>query len=86
MDASTACGLRDHALLLIMSAYGLGAADVIGLQLQDIDWNVGTLQMSRPKTGTNLALPLLPSVVKVLVWYLRNGIHHTHRYGMCLFR
>lgn len=73
VDTSTACGLRDHALLLMMSTYGLGAGEVIGLQLQDIDWNAGTLQMSRPKTGVHFVLPLLPPVAKVLARYLRHG-------------
>lgn len=68
-----ACGLCDHALLLMMSTYGLGAGEVIGLQLQDIDWRAGTLQMSRPKTGVNFVLPLLPPVAKVLARYLRHG-------------
>lgn len=73
VDTSTACGLRDHALLLMMSTYGLGAGEVIGLQLQDIDWSAGRLQMSRPKTGVNFVLPLLPPVAKVLARYLRHG-------------
>ena len=73
VDTSTACGLRDHALLLMMSTYGLGAGEVTGLQLQDIGWNAGTLQMSRPKTGVNFILPLLPPVAKVLARYLRHG-------------
>lgn len=73
VDTSTARGLRDHALLLMMSSYGLGAGEVIGLQLQDIDWNAGTLQMSRPKTGVNFVLPLLAPVAKVLARYLRHG-------------
>ena len=73
VDTSTAHGLRDHALLLLMSTYGLGAGEVICLQLQDIDWNAGTLQMSRPKTGVNFVLPLLPPVAKVLARYLRHG-------------
>ena len=73
VDTSTACRLRDHALLLMMSTYGLGAGDVIGLQMQDIDWSVGTLQMLRPKTGVNFLLPLLPPVAKVLARYLRHG-------------
>jgi integrase len=60
VDTSTARGLRDHALLLMMSTYDLGAGEVIGLQLQDIDRNASTLQMSRPKTGVNFVLPLLP--------------------------
>ena len=70
---STAGGLRDHAMLLMMSTYGLGAGEVIGLRIQDIDWNVGTLHMSRPKTGVSFILPLLPSVASVLAQYLRDG-------------
>jgi len=56
-----------------MSIYGLGAGEVIGLQLQDIDWDAGTLQMSRPKSGVNFMLPLLPPVANVLARYLRHG-------------
>jgi len=73
VDTSTARGLRDHALLLMMSTYGLGAGEVIGLQLQHIDWSAGTLQVSRPKTGVNFVLPLLPPVAKVLARYLCHG-------------
>ena len=73
VDTSTARGLRDRAMLLMMSTYGLGAGEVIRLQLQDIDWNAGTLQMSRPKTGVSFVLPLLPSVAKALAQYLRHG-------------
>ena len=56
-----------------MSTYGLGAGEVISLQLQHIDWNAGTLQMLRPKTGVSFVLPLLPPVAKVLARYLRHG-------------
>lgn len=73
VDTSTAGGLRDHALLLMMSTYGLGAAEATRLQLQDIDWSAGTLQMLRPKTGVNFVLPLLPAVGRVLARYLRHG-------------
>lgn len=73
VNTSTACGLRDHALLLMMSTYGLGAGEIIRMQLQDIDWNAGTLQMLRPKTGVSFVLPLLPPVAKVLAQYLRHG-------------
>ena len=73
VDTSSARGLRDHALLLMMSTYGLGAGEVIRLQLQDIDWNVNTLKVVRPKTGVAYTLPLLPAVAKVLARYLRHG-------------
>jgi site-specific recombinase XerD len=73
VDTSGARGMRDHALLLLMSTYGLGAGEVIGLQLQDIDWHAGTLQVRRPKTGVSFTLPLLPAVAKVLARYLQHG-------------
>jgi site-specific recombinase XerD len=73
VDTSAARGLRDHALLLMMSTYGFGAGEVIRLQLQDIDWNAATLKVVRPKTGVAFTLPLLPAVAKALACYLRNG-------------
>lgn len=73
VDTSTARGLRDHALLLMMSTYGLGAGEVVRLQLQDIDWEAQALKMTRPKTRVSFVLPLLPPVAKVLARYLRHG-------------
>jgi integrase len=73
VDRSTAAGRRDYALLLLMSVYGLGAGEVLDLRLDDIDWRVGILHVTRPKTGVAVALPLLPPVARVLVAYLRHG-------------
>ncbi len=73
VDVSSPAGLRDHALLLMMSTYAFGAGEVIRLQLQDIDWNAGTLKVMRPKTGVAFALPLLPAVAKALAFYLHDG-------------
>jgi len=73
VDTSTALGLRDYALLLMMSTYGFGAGEVIRLQFQDIDWNAATLNAVRPKTGVAFMLPLLPAVAKALAFYLRDG-------------
>ena len=73
VDTTSALGLRDHTLLLMMATYGLGAGEVIRLQLQDIDWNAGTLQVVRPKTGVHFILPMLPPIAKALARYLRRG-------------
>jgi integrase/recombinase XerD len=82
VDTSSPRGLRDHALLLMMSTYGFGAGEVIRLQLQDIDWGAATLKVVRPKTGVAFTLPLLPAVAKALAFYLRDGrppnIPHRH--------
>lgn len=73
IDTSTARGLRDHALLLMMSTYGLGAGEVTGLELHDIDWEAATVKVTRPKTGVSFVLPLLPAVARVLARYLRHS-------------
>jgi integrase/recombinase XerD len=73
VDISSARGLRDYAILLMMSTYGFGAGEVIRLQFHDIDWTAGTLRIMRPKTGVRFTLPLLPAVAKALACYLRNG-------------
>ncbi|RWN86079.1 MAG: integrase [Mesorhizobium sp.] len=73
VDRSTPMGLRDYALLLMMSTYGLGAGEAIRLRFEDIDWEAGTLSVVRPKTGTAFTLPLLPAVAKALADYLHGG-------------
>jgi len=64
-------GKRDFAILLLLSAYGLGAAEVLGLRLEDVDWKAGILRAHRPKTKTPIELPLLPAIAKALTAYLR---------------
>ena len=73
VDRSSAIGLRDHAMLLLMSTYGLGAGEVIRLRLDDVAWTSATLNIVRPKTGVAFTLPLLPAVARVLARYVRDG-------------
>jgi integrase/recombinase XerD len=63
-------GKRDFAMLLVMATYGLGAAEVLGLHLDDVDWNAQVLRIRRPKTGVKIDLPLLPAVGSALAAYL----------------
>jgi site-specific recombinase XerD len=64
-------GKRDFAILLLLATYGLGAAEVLGLRLQDLDWQAGILRARRPKTKVLIELPLLPAVAQALTSYLR---------------
>jgi site-specific recombinase XerD len=73
IDRSTRSGLRDHALLLSMATYGLGAGEAFALRLQDIDWRHNTLRVVRPKTGREILLPLLGPVARSLAAYLRHA-------------
>jgi site-specific recombinase XerD len=72
-DAKTAIGRRDRAQFLLMSAYGLGAAEVLQLRFEDIDWTGKRLRITRRKTQVPIDLPLLPGVARAIVAYVRRG-------------
>lgn len=70
ISRAQAPGKRDFAIVLLLATYGLGAAEVLGLRLQDVDWRAGILQACRPKTNVRIELPLLPAIAKALIAYL----------------
>jgi integrase/recombinase XerD len=63
-------GKRDFAMLLLMATYGLGAAEVLQLRLEDVAWKAEVLRVRRPKTGILIDLPLFPPVARTLSAYL----------------
>jgi integrase/recombinase XerD len=71
ISRTEAPGRRDFAIVLLLATYGLGAAEVLGIRLEDLDWRVGVLRVRRPKTKVPIELPLLPAVAKALTAYLR---------------
>lgn len=64
-------GKRDYAIVLLLATYGLGAAEVLGIRLEDVHWQVGELRVRRPKTKVSIQLPLLPAAARALAAYLR---------------
>jgi len=72
-QGESAAARRSYAVLLLMATYGLGAAEVVALRLEDVDWAAAVLKVRRPKTGATLALPLLPAVAMAIAAYLRRG-------------
>ena len=64
-------GRRDFAIILLLATYGLGAAEVLALRLEDIDWTGSAIRAYRPKTKARIELPLLPAVARALTDYLR---------------
>jgi site-specific recombinase XerD len=69
----TATGLRDHAILMLLSTYGLRAGEVVRLRLDDIDWRADRLRVRQSKSGVESSLPLLLPVGEALLNYLRRG-------------
>jgi integrase/recombinase XerD len=69
----SAMGLRDYAILQLLSTYGMRAGEITRLRLEDIDWRAETLRIRHSKTGAESLLPLLAPVGKALLDYLRRG-------------
>jgi site-specific recombinase XerD len=69
-DRRTATGLRDHALLVLLSRLGLRAGEVAGLCLDDFDWRAATVAV-KVKGGGRLRLPIPADVGPVVVAYLQ---------------
>lgn len=66
-------GLRDYAILLLLSTYGMRSGELARLRFEDIDWRAQTLRIGHSKTGAHSLLPLLAPVGEALLNYLRRG-------------
>ena len=66
-------GLRDYAIVLLLSTYGLRSGEVARLRLNDINWRADEFCVRHTKTGSQSVLPLLPAVGDALLAYLRQG-------------
>lgn len=71
IDVRQRLGPRDFAIFLMMATYGMGAGEITGLALDDIDWVARTIRVRRPKTGVVTQLPLLDPIGRALARYVR---------------
>jgi site-specific recombinase XerD len=72
INQRTATGRRDYAILLVLARLGLRAGEVVRLELEDIDWNAGSLSV-QGKGDQRCALPLPVEVGAAIAAYLRYG-------------
>jgi integrase/recombinase XerD len=72
INRRTATGRRDYAILLLLARLGLRAGEVVRLELDNINWNVGSLRV-QGKGGQHTDLPLPADVGAAITAYLRHG-------------
>jgi integrase/recombinase XerD len=70
VKTDTPTGRRNHAMVLLVARLGLRAAEVIKIQLDDIDWRSGAL-LVRGKGHLHDRLPLPADVGEALANYIR---------------
>lgn len=63
-------GVRDYAVLVVLSRLGLRSAELASLRLDDIDWGQACIT-ARVKGGDTQCFPLPTDIGEVLVSYLR---------------
>jgi site-specific recombinase XerD len=66
-------GLRDYAILMLLATYGLRAAEIVRMRLEDIDWRRNVIGVRHAKTGTYSELPLLIEPGEALLRYLQKS-------------
>ena len=72
ISRDTSTGRRDYAILLLLARLGLRASEVVFLELDDIEWNTGTLHL-RAKGGVRKEFPMSHEVGEAIADYLRRG-------------
>jgi site-specific recombinase XerD len=84
-EQSSPVGIRDRAILLLLSRLGLRAGDIVQMRLQDIDWKGAWIQVSG-KNRRQTRLPLNQEVGGAIVLYLQKArppVHHDALFVCC---
>ncbi len=69
-DTNNPKDIRDRAILLLLAVYGLRRGEVVGLTLDDVDWEHDILHVSRPKQRRKQEYPLAVEVGEAILRYL----------------
>lgn len=64
-------GIRDYAILMLISKYGVRSGEITALRLDDVDWRKEVIRIRHSKTGAISWLPLLPEVGEAMLKYLQ---------------
>src|SRR3546814_2185326 len=62
--------IRNRAILMLLSIYGMRRGEVVALRLDQVDWAGRTLHVFRLKRRQPQVYPLLPTVAEALARYI----------------
>jgi integrase/recombinase XerD len=71
IDRTSAKGVRDYAMFLLIATYGLRTCEVVAITLDDIRWRQNSLRIHQSKTSSTLELPLTNEVSSAIVKHLK---------------
>ena len=64
--------IRDRAILMLLSVYGMRCSEVTHLRLEDFDWKNELLYLRRAKGSKEQTFPLSRPVGEAILYYLKN--------------
>src|SRR5262249_16643340 len=73
--------IRDRALLMLLAVYGLRAGEIVGLRLEDFDWEREVLTVPHGKRQRPRTYPLCRAVGDAVLRYLREARPRSARRG-----
>ncbi len=73
VDRSTKQGMRDYAILMLLVTYGIRAAEVARLRLDDLDWAGSKIHFRNRKNRSEDIFPLNVPTAETLVEYLQKA-------------
>jgi site-specific recombinase XerD len=68
----SAVSIRNRAIMLLLTAYGLRSSELAGIQLDDIDWAKDVFVVRHIKRGRTQTYPMLPLVGNAIIRYIKN--------------
>lgn len=73
IDRSTASGIRNYAIVLLLSRYGIRSRDVAALTFENLDFSNNRIHFIQQKTGAPWENELFPEVKSALEDYIQHA-------------
>lgn len=70
VDCSTAAGIRNYAILLLLSRYGIRSRDIAALSFSNLDFENNRIHFAQQKTGDLWEMEMFPEVKVALQKYI----------------
>ena len=76
VDRNSPSGIRNFAIILLLSRYGIRACDIAALSFENIDFQNNRIHFTQQKTGDPWESELFPEVKAALQNYIQNVRPH----------
>jgi site-specific recombinase XerD len=80
IDSAVPGGIRDLAIILLLSRYGIRACDIAALTFDNVDFTMNRISFIQQKTGDPWEAELLPEIKTALLDYINNVRPQNTRY------